>query len=241
MSELNAQAKRAQSQLRKLLKASDAATVDQGCEMIMTFSRDPELRPVVEALGEGTAVGEKYPTVKVDGELKKRVKAAHRDQVGMWTLRALGALDERPSLSLSQLQIRDLDFLAGLSALESLDANMCKSLVHVDGLAGMSSLRIFSARMCPLLANIDGLAGLPVLRTIHLVASAVSTVAPLAGLPALSSLRMSGCKSLGSVAELAGLESLEYLDLARCVGLDPELAITCETREEVAQLQARLG
>ena len=55
--------------------------------------------------------------------------------------------------------LENVDALAGLTNITSLDLRHCKSLKNIDGLAGLTNLTSLNLAYCESLENVDALAG----------------------------------------------------------------------------------
>jgi hypothetical protein len=238
---LNPTAKKQQAQLRAMLKSTDVDVIRKGCATLATLAADPELRAVVEVLAEGTEINGRDRLV-VGKEVQKRVRSAHRVRVALCALRALGRMADVRRLTLTLTDtLTDLDPLAGLPSLESLDANSCP-LTNLDGISDVTTLEMVCVRINTVLQNVEGLTGLTRLRLLHLTGcKSLTSVEALAGLTNLKTLYLDGCKSLTSVDCLAGLPKLETLTMERCPSLLRKgLEGKYESRAAVEELQARL-
>ena len=122
----------------------------------------------------------------------------------------LAGLTELKSLDLRSTKISDLGPLAGLTALQFLDLAGAQVL-HLNPLAGLTALKALDLDGTQV-ADIGPLAGLTALVSLDLDGTQVLDIGPLASLTALKSLDLVGTK-VSDLAPLAGLTALESLDL----------------------------
>jgi Leucine-rich repeat (LRR) protein len=135
-------------------------------------------------------------------------------------LDSLAGLNSLKTLDLGGCTITNLGALKGLTSLQSLDLSHCDALASVNGLQGLTSLQTIYLSHCDALASVNGLQGLTSLQTIYLShCDALARVDGLQGLTLLQSLDLSHCAALASVDGLQGLTSLQSLDLSHCAAL----------------------
>jgi internalin A len=139
------------------------------------------------------------------------------------SIAVLRALTGLRGLALSEIQVNDLEPLAGLSALEYLDVSI------------------------PRMTDLQPLARLTALRQLNLTYSKVADLTPLANLSALELLSVAGTQ-VSDLAPLAGLRNLRFLfawgtqvsDLAAVAGL-PRLRELSATDTQITDLSPLAG
>ncbi len=123
------------------------------------------------------------------------------------------------SLDLSSCSLQNVDVLANLPNLTSLNLRYCASLQNVDVLANLTNLTSLDLRECNSLQNVD----------------------VLANLPNLTTLGLCWCKSLKNVDGLANLPNLTSLNLEYSNEVHPKPSKEeMTTREEVAAYQEEI-
>ena len=117
--------------------------------------------------------------------------------------------------------LRDVDGLAGLAALQSVNLPDCQALENLDGLRGLTALQSLNLGNCQMLRNVDGLRNLAALQSLSLRGcQTLQDVNVLSGLTALQGLDLSGCQALRNVDGLKRLTALKNVNLADCRALE---------------------
>ena len=80
---LTKDARKARSNIRKLLKSADRNNVEHGCSLLVALTNDPQMQPIAEELAAGCTVDARGILVPGE-EVKKRVRAAYRVLVALW-------------------------------------------------------------------------------------------------------------------------------------------------------------
>jgi hypothetical protein len=125
-----------------------------------------------------------------------------------------------PVLSLSQLRVKALPSLSGLSSLTSLNLDRCDSLVDISALSGLISLASLDLSGCFSLVDISALSGLSSLTSLSLKCCSMVHISALSDLSSLTTLDLNLCDSLVDISALSGLRSLISLDLSRCASIE---------------------
>lgn len=134
------------------------------------------------------------------------------------SIAAVGRMTNLKSLAVNYSPATDLRFVAGSTALKSLEVYQCKNLNDVSALAGLKSLEVLSLYGCVNVKDVTALAGLTALKTLDLHGTGVADLSPLAGLKSLVSLDITGCPA-SDLSFLTGAKSLKTLNMAgvRCL------------------------
>jgi len=126
----------------------------------------------------------------------------------------------RSSVTKTCSSLQNVDVLANLTKLTSLDLRSCSSLQNADGLSNLTNLTSLNLLGCESLQNVDGLSNLTNLTSLNLGScDSLQNADGLSNLTNLTSLNLTWCKSLQNVDGLANLTKLPNLDLARCISL----------------------
>jgi internalin A len=214
------------AKIKKFIRKRDHDTIDQGIELMRALD-DPA---IFESLLAGCSINENgkllgnrlftgtgpaqpyldYALVNLIGYAPKNTKVD----------KSLEHANIK-TLSLTNSSLQNLDVLANLTNLTSLDLSICESLQNVDGLENLTNLTSLDLQECDSLQNVDGLANLTNLTSLVLSYCKFSTIpSGLNKIPKLTSLNLSGCDSLQNVDGLANLPNLTSLDLRYCDSLE---------------------
>jgi internalin A len=114
-------------------------------------------------------------------------------------------------------RLRNLDGLAGLTALQRLNLSQCPELRDLGALAQLTALQQLDLGWCVELPDLDALGGLTALQQLNLSGCLeLRDLGALAGLTALQDLNLSQCRELRDLGALARLTALQQLDLSWC-------------------------
>ena len=135
-------------------------------------------------------------------------------------LRAAAALQPKRFHLVGCLGVRDLQPLAGFTALNSLILYGSTGVSDLQPLAGLTALNSLILYGCTGVRDLQPLAGLMALKLFVLYDfTGVRDLQPLAGLTALNSLILNGCTGVSDLQPLAGLTALNLLILDDCTGV----------------------
>ena len=219
--------------VRKLIKSADWADVGQGLALLEA-SRDPALWAVME---EGISINQEVLMIG-DGEIQKRVKAAHRVSVALivaqqagWLRyhRSLkisvgkGALDlsgfalpsNITSLRLTGWSVRDFSPLKSLTHLTALSLHGSRSFRDLSFLSALGRLTSLDLSGCYAVHDLRPIQTLTGLHTLNLRGIGCGDdIRALSGLTQLTTLDLSYIKNLSDLSPLSGLTRLTTLDLS---------------------------
>ena len=115
---------------RELIQCREWADVKHGL-VLLEATNDPDLWDIVAA---GIRISPEGMLEIGAGEIKKRVRSAHREHVALFAARQAGLLTNLTALDLSTTAVDDLSGLEGLTSLKTL--NLLKGLL--DGLVDLT-------------------------------------------------------------------------------------------------------
>jgi len=171
------------------------------------------------------------------------VKVSARVNISRRTLAAITLLQPRYVTVQGSSTITNLNFLAPLKSVETIDIESCPALEDVGGIRNLVSLQMLILDDCPGVHSIDifsrlqslhrlslescsnlrdlrALQQMPSLEQLYLSdCGALTTLDELPVLPKLRTLKLAGCKHLQDIRGVTRLPALEDLDLTDCVEL----------------------
>ena len=202
---------------RKLLRSSEWPAVQQALALLAA-SNDPQLWAI---MAEGISISSSGRLQVGPGEIRKRTKAANRDNAALHVARPSGLLSGLSLLDLSgsfdtpNQWLSDLQPLQGLTNLTTLDLSYCASLSDLQPLQGLTSLTTLSLAHG---FSRPGHSG----KTLSYVLQDLSSLSALVN---LSSLDLCSCNGVTDLRPLYGLTRLRRLNLLFCRSVsDPEAA-----------------
>ena len=220
--------------IRKLIKSNDWKDVEQGIALL----DGADDMALWDLMTEGVAISGDGTLGISEGEIKKRVKAAHRVSVALLVAQRSGWLryqknlrvftakqavdfsgfslpDSITSLKLSCWTARDFGPLKQFSHLTSLDLSGCKSVRDLSFLQGLKNLASLDLSGCYAVSDLGPLKDLQKLTTLRLSGLSVgNNIQALRGLTRLQSLDLSYIKNLDDLTPLETLTDLTTLDLS---------------------------
>ena len=237
---LSAVDRKAAANVEKLLSSSDFHHVQLGLELLLALSSPA----IAQSLIEGVEV-DGHGRVVMSEEASQRSyfrRDGHRDLVAVSLLNSAGLLSEVTAIHMQNATVRNIDFLAPLTHLNTLKLSAFRRLERIDAIAqmvhletlaldmsaiknvgalsGLSRLQKLSLQGCKQLGDLSGLKQLSALKTLDLLGCLrLQKIDTLGALTQLESLNLSRCHSLKTVDGLAGLTQLKVLNLRYCRGI----------------------